>query len=255
MLSAFQFVAIAIGAFYVFAGVVVLRAMALDRVMDQLLAALNDPAAPKEALKSRVLTVGGFLTLGSGVALALLSPLAAVLFSVNAAWQGGYLLWADRALPPEDVSEAAGRRQTKNAFVVYLAATAFVLWLASQGHLRAFDAPWAAYAIDAAFIGGALLAVWFYLHGPRTGRSSTSDAQPEADTELEPDVVVQSSWLVLRSDDAGNVYLVEDQLGETEAKELAASLTERGHKQSYTAHCYGSAEERAVLIEEYKVRV
>ena len=75
MIALSQIAAIIIGAFYVFAGVMVLRAMALDRIMDAVLAALNDPTAPKERLRSRVLTIGALLTLASGVALMLLSPL------------------------------------------------------------------------------------------------------------------------------------------------------------------------------------
>jgi hypothetical protein len=160
MLNLSQFAAVAIGAFYVFAGVVVVRAMALDRVMDQLLAALNEPSAPKELLKTRVLTIGAYSTLASGAALMLLSPLAPVLFAANALWQGGYLLWAERALRPEDDDEARGRRQTKNAFVVYLAATAFVGWLAAQGLLRSWDVPLQSHAIDVAVIIAAVLAGW-----------------------------------------------------------------------------------------------
>jgi hypothetical protein len=162
MLTVSQFGAIAVGAFYVFAGVVVLRAMALDRVMNQLLVVLNEPSAPKEVLRSRVLAIGAYLTLGSGVALMFLSPLAAPAFVVSALWQGGYLLWAERALPPEDDDEARGRRQTKNAFVVYLAATGFVLWLAMKGLLRPWDVE--ALAIDAAIVIAASVMVWAAIH-------------------------------------------------------------------------------------------
>ncbi len=76
------------------------------------------------------------LTLASGVALATLSPLAPTLFIANAIVQGGYLAWAARALPPADADEARGRRQTQNAFVIYLVATAFVVWLHANGILR-----------------------------------------------------------------------------------------------------------------------
>lgn len=97
MLTVFQYAAIAVGAFYVFVGVVVLRAMVLDRVMDQLLVALNEPSAPKERLRSRVLTLGAVLTMAGGIGLMLLSPLATPVFLANALWQGGYLLWAEKA--------------------------------------------------------------------------------------------------------------------------------------------------------------
>jgi hypothetical protein len=167
MLMFSQVAAIAVGAFYVFAGVVVLRAIALDRVMDQLLAALNEPSAPKERMKSRVLTVGAVLTLAGGVALMLLSPFAAPVFVTNALWQGGYLLWAENALPPEDDSEAQGRNQTKNAFVVYLAATGFVVWLAAQWLLRPWDVPVISHAIDVAVIFAAVVVTWAGIHSRR----------------------------------------------------------------------------------------
>lgn len=167
MLTVSQFAAIGVGAFYVFAGVVVMRAMALDRVMNKLLAVLNDPAAPKELLRSRVLAVGAFLTLGGGVALMLLSPLAAPVFVAGALWQAGYLLWAEKALPPEDEDDARGRRQTKNAFVVYLFATAFVGWLAVQGQLRPWDIQ--AMMIDVAIIAVSCAAAWAVLHMRKRG--------------------------------------------------------------------------------------
>lgn len=178
MLTFSQVVAILLGAFYVFAGVVVLRAMALDRVMDQLLAALNEPSAPKERMKSRVLTVGAVLTLASGVALMLLSPLALPVFLASALWQGGYLVWAEKALPPEDDDEARGRKQTKNAFVVYLAATAFVAWLAAQGLLRHWGAPVSSHAVDFAIMAAAVAGAWAFIH--RRRQSAKDEAAPLA---------------------------------------------------------------------------
>ena len=176
MLMFSQVAAILVGAFYVFAGVVVLRAMALDRVMDRLLAALNEPSAPKERMKSRVLTVGAVLTLASGITLMLLSPLALPVFVASALWQGGYLLWAEKALPPQDDDEARGRKQTKNAFVVYLAATAFVTWLAAQGLLRPWGAPVSSHAVDLAVMAVAIAAAWAFIHRPR--RSAKDEAAP-----------------------------------------------------------------------------
>lgn len=176
MFAVSQYAAIAIGAFYVFAGFIVLRAMLLDRVMDQLLAALKDPVAPKEALRSRVLTIGGYLTLTSGVALAVLSPLAVLLFAANALWQGAYLVWAERALPPEEEGEAKGRQRTKNAFVVYLAVTAFVIWLASRGQLRRWDAPFAEHVLDVAIVSAAIAAVLVFLHRRGGASRATGEA-------------------------------------------------------------------------------
>lgn len=41
-------------------------------------------------------------------------------------------------------------------------------------------------------------------------------------------------WRVVRQDDNGNTYLVQDGLTEAEARELAATLEARGHKQLYS---------------------
>lgn len=120
-------VAIAIGLFYIFAGVAALRAMRLDALMDGVLTALEGkPQASVEKWKSAILTAGGWLTLASGLALATLSPLAPPLFIANTIVQAAYLLWATKYLPPTDADEARGRAQTTNAFVVYVAATLFV---------------------------------------------------------------------------------------------------------------------------------
>jgi hypothetical protein len=186
MLSFVQIVALFVGAFYIFGGIVVMRAMALDRVMDQLLAALSDPTAPSEALKSRILSVGAYLTLAGGVALALLSSLAAAVFLANALWQGGYLLWAEHALPPKDDDEARGRRRTKNAFVVYLAATGFVLWLAWRGDLRPWNMPLQSYTIDVAIVAGAIgIALAFVHWSGRAGATTSTSGSPSDAPELQ----------------------------------------------------------------------
>ena len=138
-----NFLATAVGAFYIFAGIVALRMMRFDSLMDTMLEALEGKPPPAaERWKSAILGAGAGLTLASGVALATLSPLAPPLFAANAIVQAGYLLWAARALPPTDADEVKGRGQTQNAFVIYLAATAFVVWLHTNAILR----PWPAEA-------------------------------------------------------------------------------------------------------------
>ena len=116
-----------IGAFYAFAGMVILRAMTMDRLMDVMLAALTLKPTPRaERLTSQILTLGAVLTLCSGLTLLLLSRFAPLVFLANVVVQGLYLVWAARALPPEDALEAKGRRQTTNAFFLYCVATGFV---------------------------------------------------------------------------------------------------------------------------------
>lgn len=165
-------VAVAIGVFYVFAGFVVMRAMAMEGLMDTVLAALTNENDVNEERRTRFLRVGAFLTLTSGAALALLSPLAPWLFMANTLVQGGYLYWAERVLAPEDADEQKGRPRTKNAFVVYLAATAFVVWLQAQGALRPWTAPIETHALDAGIIALSLLAAWAWIHLPRKSSSS-----------------------------------------------------------------------------------
>jgi len=60
------------------------------------------------------------------------------------------------------------------------------------------------------------------------------------------------TWLVLRLDDAGNAYLVQDRLDERAAGALVQTLTERGHKQTYTAYSYAGRGERDQLLAQLK---
>jgi hypothetical protein len=156
-----SFIAMAAGGFYVVAGVVALRMMRFHGLMDDVLEALEGKAQPaNERWKNAILTVGSFLTLASGAALAVLSSLALPLFLANTLVQGGYLLWAARAFPPADADEAKGRRQTQNAFVVYAAVSAFVVWLSIRDGLRAWPQNLEAMAIDVAVIAGVTLGGW-----------------------------------------------------------------------------------------------
>jgi hypothetical protein len=62
-------------------------------------------------------------------------------------------------------------------------------------------------------------------------------------------------WLVLRTDDNGGTYLVRDGLSEPAAARLVEELTERGHKQTYTAYWYTSGRERSELLKKLLVRL
>ncbi len=48
------YVAMTIGAFYVFAGFFVMRAMTMERLMDRMLAALNSPSDAADVLRTRI---------------------------------------------------------------------------------------------------------------------------------------------------------------------------------------------------------
>jgi hypothetical protein len=195
-----SWVAVAVGGFYVFAGVVLMRTMRLDRLMDDVLVALEGkPASANERWKSAILTAGAYLTLASGAALATLSALAVPLFLANVVVQGGYLLWAGRALPPADAEEGNGRRHTTNAFVVYAAAAAFVVWLSVRGGLRARPMGFEAIMIEALTVGAIVVASWASMFVPRSwfGRTSSTTRSPR---ETVPDPRVMPAKLRLRPD-------------------------------------------------------
>lgn len=128
-----------LGFFYVIAGLFVLRTIYVGTLLDRAIDAIKlSKPDPKEQMKTFILTAGAYLTAASGASLVTLSSLATILFALNVGVQGGYLLWASKALPPEDEADRKGRRQTTNAFVIYSAVTAFILWLEYTGGLR----PW-----------------------------------------------------------------------------------------------------------------
>lgn len=130
-----------VGAFYAFAGVVATRAGLSSRLMDIALAGIGGEA-PKRAETARALwmTLAGLLILAGGVALLLRVDVAAWAFTISALAQGVYLaIVAPRLLDPDDPPSPEGRKQTINAFVLYLAATAFVLWAWSAGRLHAWE--------------------------------------------------------------------------------------------------------------------
>ena len=172
-----SWIVMAVGGFYVVAGAAVLRMMRFDGLMDGVLAALEGkPPSANERWKSAALIAGGFLTLASGAALATLSAWALPLFVANTLVQGGYLLWAERALPPVDADEARGRQQIKNAFVVYIAACAFVAWVFLQGGLRAWPMNIEAMLADAIAIGAITLAGWASMFVPASWVSTKPPA-------------------------------------------------------------------------------
>lgn len=121
--------ALAIGLFYAVGGLVLLRRLPSEVVMDQMLAALGDATAPAERQRTRLWMLGGAMTFASGLALVALSRWAPVCFVATALFQVGYLAWVCRALPAEDDDARAGRRSVVQALVIYLLATGFVLWL------------------------------------------------------------------------------------------------------------------------------
>lgn len=127
---------LAIGVFYMLGGVVVLRQLVMDSVLDKALAMLGSKSAGKEQLATRILTLGAMLTFASGLSLMALSHRAPWIFGANLAVQAGYLVWAARHIPPEDEASQRGRSATIRAFYIYAAMTAFVVYAGAQGIWR-----------------------------------------------------------------------------------------------------------------------
>lgn len=100
-----------VGASYVFGGIVTLRALAMDSVLDQALAplALRRPD-PDEVLRRWILAATSVVTGVSGLSLVVLSGWAPWLFRLNLGLQAGWLVFAGKRFPPKDDSDAVGRR-------------------------------------------------------------------------------------------------------------------------------------------------
>jgi hypothetical protein len=171
-----------IGAFYTLAGHVATRAALMSLWMDRALAEIrgNRPARV-EIMRSAWLLTAANVVLAGGIALLLRLDLALWLFVASLAGQAAYLLVvAPRYFDVADPPDAAGRRSTVIAAVVYAAATAAVAWAAYEGRLSAWnDHSWQLLAVAAAAIGG---------HAAYTIRKAVAPAttSPAGGDELEP---------------------------------------------------------------------
>jgi hypothetical protein len=126
-----------IGAFYAFAGYVATRAGLMSRLIDQAIAAIAMKKPPRtETAQNAWLLVTAALVLVGGVLLLGGLELAAWVFVVSSLGQAAYIyVVAPRYFDREDPPDASGRRQTTNAFVIFTAATAFIVWAAYRGRL------------------------------------------------------------------------------------------------------------------------
>ena len=130
---------IALGAFYVLGGFVAMRQLALERVLDMAISGITlKPPETRDTTRLRLLVTGSVIMFAGGLALLTLSWFAALLFTVSLVWQAGYLVWARRALPPENDDEAKGRQATTRAFYLYTVAWLVVITAYYTGELR----PW-----------------------------------------------------------------------------------------------------------------
>lgn len=179
-MDAIDIVARLVGAFYAFGGVMTLRAIAMDAVLDTALASitLSRPDRDDE-LRRRVLTALSLVTAASGGALVLLSGLSPWLFLLNLGLQAGWLVWARTRFPPQDDEEAQGRRRVARAAVAWAGATAIVLWLDFDDRLGSILDPWPPSILAA---GVAAMLIWILPHltwkpGPTPAFGEEPDGQ------------------------------------------------------------------------------
>ena len=127
-----------VGAFYVFAGYAATRATLMSLFLDRAIAAIG-ATKPKRAelARSYWLLGAAFVVMAGGATLIALLDVAAWLFLASAVGQAAYLfIIAPRMLDADDPPDEVGRRQSTNAFIIYLAATAYVVWALSAGKLE-----------------------------------------------------------------------------------------------------------------------
>lgn len=126
-----------VGAFYVFAGVFATRVGLTSRLLDRAISAITlEKTNAAEVTRDRLNLAISAITFAGGVLLMARFDAAVVAFLACAALQAAYLFmisprWLDLVDPPNP----AGRRQSTNAFVIYLAATALVAWAWSTNKL------------------------------------------------------------------------------------------------------------------------
>ena len=120
-----------IGAFYAVASVIAIRTAAMTSFLDRALGAIGrvDPRETSAERNRTILLVANSVLFGiGGTLLAAKLDIAALVFSLSAALYALYLfVICPRYLDPWDPPEEPGRSQTRNAFWVYLVATAIVL--------------------------------------------------------------------------------------------------------------------------------
>jgi hypothetical protein len=176
-----------IGAFYVFAGYVATRAALTSHFIDRAIAAIAAQRPKRaETLHFAWLLCAAIIVLMGGVALMLLLDIAAWLFLVSALGQAAFLfVAAPHYFDVDDPPDPRGRRQSTNAFVVYSAATAFVLWADYTGRLIAWrEAPPPLLAVAAAAVAAQLVYVAFLLRKAPSRSSPLGSLADPAASEL-----------------------------------------------------------------------
>jgi hypothetical protein len=130
LLSVASAALVAVGAFYTFAGLVGLRVAVQGRLFDVAISQISLKRPPiAETARTVWLLFASLFVLAGGLFLILRLEWAAAAFVTSSVGQAAYLLFvAPVLLDHDDPPDAKGRQQTINAFILYVAATLFVLW-------------------------------------------------------------------------------------------------------------------------------
>ena len=127
-----------VGLFYAFAGYAATRAGLTSYFLDQAIAAIaaKRPSPVDTAQAMWLLTASTIVMIG-GILLMLLIDWAAWVFVASVLGQIAYLFYlAPRYFDVEDELDPKGRQGSMNAFVIYGAATALVIWALLTGKLH-----------------------------------------------------------------------------------------------------------------------
>ena len=175
-----DWVARGLGLFYLAGGLMVVRALAANRLADAVLEALSGGTQPKDRARFFLLALGAALTTLSGLALLSLSRWAVALMLANVAAQAVWLIYAGRYFPPEDEDDAIGRRRTTHAAIGFLAATVLVVWLERSGRVAFAASGWVDAALALAALASAGWAVHVWRWGALGGGVAAVSPEPEA---------------------------------------------------------------------------
>ncbi len=179
-----------IGAFYAFGGIVATRAGLMSQLIDQAIAAiaLKKPTRSERAQNAWMMATAALVLIGGVLLLAGLQ-IAAWVFLASSLGQAAYIYYvAPRFFDGKNEPDGDGRRASTNAFVIYSAATAFILWAAYRGRLVRLDeaSTPALVAVGAGLLlyaGYLARALWW---SPRKGRGGGCRAMPDDEPGLPP---------------------------------------------------------------------
>jgi hypothetical protein len=194
----------ALGAFYAFAGYVATRAALTSHLVDHAIAAIAAKKPSRiETAQSYWLLAAATIVLAGGVALLFLIDIAAWLFLASSIGQALYLFYlAPRFFDVEDAPDAAGRRGSTNAFIIYLVATALVIWALSAGKLTPWrEAGWSWLALCAALVAAHIgYVVWTVVRLPASSRAQSPFAAGEIDSDEPAPDLAQSTRIKVMAD-------------------------------------------------------